>query len=109
MDPGRAWNRLPGSITRQGGAMSYRGTLLRLALTAVCLGTNSGIVRAADISGTISETMNITEDSRLTGDVTCTVENAPCLDITAPNVILDLNGFSLTGLADRQTGCAGVN
>jgi hypothetical protein len=89
--------------------MSHRGTLSRLALTAVCLSTNSGIVWAAEISGTISETMNITEDSRLTGDVTCAVTNAPCLDITVSNVTLDLNGFSVTGQADRQTGCAGVS
>jgi hypothetical protein len=64
-------------------------------------------VQAAQISGTITTTMAITEDSQLVGDVTCTVTGAPCLDITASNVTLDLNGFSMTGQADPQTGCEG--
>ena len=51
--------------------------------------------------------MAITEDSQLVGDVTCEVTGVPCLDITASNVTLDLNGFSITGQADPQTGCAG--
>ena len=62
---------------------------------------------AADIGGTISATMVITEDSQLVDDVTCTVTDAPCLDIVASNVTLELNGFSMTGLADPQTGCQG--
>ncbi len=67
----------------------------------------AGSARATDISGTITTTLTILENSRLVGDVTCTVSGAPCLDIVASNVTLDLNGFSLTGLADPQTGCAG--
>jgi hypothetical protein len=66
-------------------------------------------IEAAKISGTISATMTINEDSQLTGDVTCTVTGAPCLDIVASNVTLDLNGFSITGQADPQTGCSGSN
>jgi hypothetical protein len=62
---------------------------------------------AADIGGTISATMVINEDSQLVDDVTCTVTDAPCLDIVASNVTLELNGFSMTGLADPQTGCQG--
>ena len=62
-------------------------------------------VQAAQISGTITTTMAITEDSQLVGDVTCTVTGAPCLDIAASNVTLDLNGFSMTGQAAPQTGC----
>jgi hypothetical protein len=64
-------------------------------------------VQAAQISGTITTTMAITEDSQLVGDVTCTVTGAPCLDIAASNVTLDLNGFSMTGQAAPQTGCEG--
>jgi len=64
-------------------------------------------VQAAQISGTITATMAITEDSQLVGDVTCTVTGAPCLDIAASNVTLDLNGFSMTGQAVPQTGCEG--
>jgi hypothetical protein len=66
-----------------------------------------GDSRATDISGTISSTLTIRENSRLVDDVICTVSGAPCLDIGASNVTVDLNGFSITGLADPQTGCAG--
>src|SRR5579859_4841626 len=67
----------------------------------------AGSAHAADIGGTISATLAITEDSQLVDDVTCTVTDAPCLDIAASNVKLELNGFSMTGLADPQTGCQG--
>lgn len=62
---------------------------------------------AAKISGAISTTMAITEDSELVGDVTCTVTGVPCLDIVSSNVTLDLKGFSITGQGDPQTGCSG--
>ena len=62
-----------------------------------------------DISGTISSTLTITDSSRLTGDVTCTVTGAPCISIGASNVTLDLNGYSITGQGDPQTGCGGVS
>ena len=76
-----------------------------LAALFLCVGS----AYAADISGTIATTLTIAENSRLVGDVTCTVSGLPCLDIAASNVTLDLNGFSVTGLADPQTGCAGSN
>ena len=72
-------------------------------LVFVCI----GVAQAADISGAISATVAISENSQLTGDVTCTVTNAPCLDIVTSNVTLELNGFTMTGLADPQTGCQG--
>lgn len=62
---------------------------------------------AAKISGTLSATLSINEDSELVGNVTCTVSGLPCLDVVASNVTLELNGFSITGLADPQTGCGG--
>ena len=62
---------------------------------------------ATEISGTISATMTITEDSVLKSDVTCTVTGAPCIVINAPSVTLDLNGFTMTGQADPQTACSG--
>ena len=65
--------------------------------------------RAADIRGTIRSTLLITENSQLVDDVTCAVSGAPCLDIGASNITVELNGFSITGLADPQTGCAGAN
>ena len=66
-----------------------------------------GGTQAADIGGVISATLAVNENSRLIDDVTCLVSNAPCLDIVASNVTLELNGFTITGLADPQTGCAG--
>jgi hypothetical protein len=77
-------------------------TFVLAARLVFCGGT-----QAADISGTISATMAVNENSQLVGDVTCVVSNAPCLDIVASNLTLELNGFSITGLADPQTGCAG--
>jgi hypothetical protein len=69
----------------------------------VCAGT----AQAAQISGTIDSTLTITEDSDLTGDVTCTT-NGPCITIGAPGITLRLNAFTMTGLADPQTGCASM-
>ena len=69
----------------------------------VCAGT----AQAAKISGMISTTMMITEDSQLVGDVTCTVIGAPCIAFGGSGLTLDLNGFTMTGLADPQTTCSG--
>jgi hypothetical protein len=63
---------------------------------------------AADIGGMISSTLTITEDSQLVDDVTCAVTGAPCIAIGAPHVTLELNGFTMTGQADSQTGCNGA-
>jgi hypothetical protein len=71
------------------------------------LGVCAGGAYATDIGGTISATMTITEDSQLVDDVTCTVTGGPCIAIGAPNVTLDLNGFTITGQADPQVACAG--
>jgi hypothetical protein len=65
-------------------------------------------LHAADIGGTISSTLTITEDSRLVDDVTCTVNGAPCIAFGAAGLTLDLNGFSMTGLGDPVKGCAGT-
>ena len=56
-----------------------------------------GSGRADDISGTISATRTILNDSQLTGNVTCTVTDGPCVLFGAPNIKLSLNGFTLTG------------
>ena len=77
---------------------------------AVLLGTiivSVTNVRAADIGGTISSTLTITEDSQLVDDVTCAVTGASCIAIAAPNVTLELNGFTIGGQGDPKTGCAG--
>jgi hypothetical protein len=66
-----------------------------------------GNVHASDIGGTISTTLTVTEDSQLVDDVTCTVTGAPCIAITASNVTLELNGFTMTGQGDARTACNG--
>jgi hypothetical protein len=57
------------------------------------------------ISGTISATRIINQNARLTGDVTCTVTGASCIQFGASSIALNLNGFSVTGLGDPLTGC----
>ena len=64
----------------------------------------AGIAHATGIGGTISKTLTITEDSQLVEDVTCVVNDAPCIAIGAPNVTLELNGFTITGQADPANG-----
>ena len=63
---------------------------------------------ATDIGGSISTTLAITQNSQLVDDVTCSVTGAPCIAITAPNVTLNLNGFTMTGQADSQKPCTGA-
>jgi hypothetical protein len=75
-------------------------------LPGVLLGC-AGSTYAADISGTVSTTLTITENSRLVSDVACTVNGAPCITFGASGLTLDLNGFSITGQGDPVTGCVG--
>jgi parallel beta-helix repeat protein len=63
-----------------------------------------GIASAEDISGTITSTRFITEDSQLVGNVTCTTMTEPCLDLAASHITLRLNGFTITGPADPENG-----
>jgi hypothetical protein len=67
-------------------------------------------LRAADeVSGLITRTYTIVEHTELTGDVVCDVApNTPCFAFGASNVQLRLNGFSITGKADPNTGCGGT-
>jgi hypothetical protein len=86
--------------------LSHRTTLLALTFSALLL--CAGSARATEISGTISSTMTIMEDSELVGDVTCMVTGAPCITFGAPGITLRLNGFTITGPADPlnpATGC----
>jgi len=59
------------------------------------------------ISGPISATRTITQNTRLTGDVSCTVAAAPCLQFGASGITLDLSGFTITGAGVPLTGCQG--
>jgi hypothetical protein len=78
-----------------------------VAVAAVVLGASA---RAADeVSGLITRTYMIVENTDLTGDVVCDVPagNA-CFAFGASDVELRLNGFTIAGPADPTTACAGV-
>jgi hypothetical protein len=81
----------------------HTATLFVLLCSALVF--SAGGAHATDISGTISSTLTITENSKLVGDVTCTVVGLACIAIGAPGLTLDMNGFTMTGLADPQTAC----
>lgn len=79
----------------------------------ICLGTAIafaalafvGAARAEQISGTITTTRTIVEDSELIGDVTCLVIDAPCISVGASDITLKLNGFTMTGRAEPPNNC----
>jgi len=57
------------------------------------------------IGGTISATRVITRDARLTGNVVCAMTASSCIQFGASGITLNLNGFTMTGLADPSIGC----
>jgi hypothetical protein len=63
---------------------------------------------ADQVSGTLTRTFVIVEDTDLVGDVVCNVGSNPCFSFGASNVELRLNGFSMTGTANAVTGCGGA-
>jgi parallel beta-helix repeat protein len=65
--------------------------------------------QATDIPAQISTTLIIYDDSELTGDVTCTVMDAPCIQLAAPGITLRLNGFTITGRANPPNGCTSTS
>src|SRR5438067_13571400 len=67
--------------------------------------------QAREISGAISTTLTIMEDSELVGDVTCTVPMTmpganPCISFGADHIRLRLNGHTITGPITAPTGCS---
>jgi len=85
--------------------------LVIVGLTVVALARVTPSPQAAleeTISGTIAATRMITQNARLTGDVTCTVVAAPCIQLSAAGITLNLSGFTITGLGDPSTGCQGA-
>src|SRR5215813_14633913 len=87
-----------------------RATRVWALLMAVAIGIllSASAAFAEDISGPISTTRMIRENSRLVGDVTCTVTGAPCIQFSAGHIELRLNGFAITGPADVNTACGGT-
>lgn len=63
--------------------------------------------QADDISGTINTTLVLHDDSELTGDVTCNVAGAPCIQLAARGITLRLNGFTIKGPGDPRTPATG--
>ena len=88
--------------------MRWVTPLVSGALICGVLVSTAPAARAEDISGTVVRTLVISENTRLVGDITCTVTGGPCIAFGAPNVVLLLNGFSITGQADPSTGCGGT-
>jgi len=76
-------------------------------LTTVVCGMllDAGTAAADDISGTITTTWTIYENSRLVGDVTCAVVDAPCISFGASHITLRLNGYTMTGRANPPDNC----
>jgi len=72
-----------------------------LSVLMVCAGT----VHAEDISGPITTTVTIYENSRLVDDVTCLVVDEPCIKFGASHIKLRLNGFTMTGRANPPANC----
>ena len=87
-------------------------TLRRLPACAafgVALLVASTVWAADRVSGTLTRTYMIVEDTDIVGDVTCDVAaNTPCFAFAAPNIELRVNGFAITGRGDTVTGCGGT-
>jgi hypothetical protein len=82
-----------------------RKTLAGFASSLLVLIIWAANARGVEISGTISTTLTIHEDSELVGDVICMVANAPCIKFGAPGIKLRLHGFTITGRADPPANC----
>ncbi len=79
--------------------------LFGLSMCAAWLLLGGGVAQATDISGAISSTVTIFDNSQLVGDVTCAVASGPCILFGAPHIKLWLNGFTMTGPADPPNNC----
>ena len=82
-------------------------TRLGLPLFALIVSANA----ASKLSGTITSTLTIFDDSELVGDVTCnvplTVPGAnPCISFGVDHIRLRLNGHAIMGPVTPPTGCS---
>ncbi|MBI4474411.1 MAG: right-handed parallel beta-helix repeat-containing protein [Acidobacteria bacterium] len=69
----------------------------RLAIFFLVLFASAGMAEAEDIGGTISVTKTLFQDSRLVGNVTCTMTDSACIVFGASGIKLSLNGFTISG------------
>lgn len=101
---GRAEPRVVQAGDKEGESTMRRFTLVWLAVFSLSLFVGSGTAEATEnISGTITTTKTIHQNSRLVGDVTCTMTDGPCIDFGASGIKLRLNGFTMTGPAVPDT------
>jgi len=86
------------------------GRIARASFSAAALVVLIAHAAAAeDLSGTVTRTLVLSENTRLVGDVTCQVTGAPCIAFGAPNLVLTLNGFTIAGSIDPAVGCKGAS
>jgi hypothetical protein len=77
--------------------------------TIALAGLTSPAWAADRVSGVLTATYVIVEDTDLSGDVQCDVaNNTPCFSFGASGVELRLNGFTITGKGNAVTGCGGT-
>src|SRR5260221_12958148 len=84
------------------------------ALVVLALFVCAERAQATDISGTITSTLTISDDSQLVGDVNCNVPLttadangvASCIAFGASHITLRLNGHTLSGPVTPPTNCS---
>jgi hypothetical protein len=87
---------------------------MRTTLAILALFVCADRAQATDISGTITSTLTISDDSRLVSDVNCNVPLttadvngvASCIAFGVSHITLRLNGHTLTGPASPPTNCS---
>jgi hypothetical protein len=89
--------------------MARLKAFMLIGVAGTMLHASNGIAHAEDIRGTVTRTLTLSEDTRLVGDVTCQVTGAPCIAFGAPNIVLALNGFTISGQNDPALGCKGAS
>jgi parallel beta-helix repeat protein len=83
---------------------------LPIVFAVVALAIIGSNAWADQVSGTLTRTYVIVEDTDLIGNVTCAVpDGSACFSFGASGVELRLNGFSVTGRGDAITGCGGTS
>jgi parallel beta-helix repeat protein len=85
-----------------------------LVVFSLTLSLSAGTAEATETisGGTYATTITIKQNTRLEGNVNCTMIDSPCIDFDASHIKLWLNGFTITGPADPDvsnpgsaTGC----
>ena len=91
--------------------MKYSKVLTHMGLPLFALSVCANADRVSKISGTITTTLTIFDDSELVGDVTCAVPLTlsganPCISFGVDHIRLRLNGHTITGPVTPPAGCS---